>query len=120
MSTTDTCCSIVPYFNVSDENLLRFRELTEQFVAKTQGEDKVLYYGFCFNGNSVHCREGYRDAEGALAHLENIGDILAEALKISTIDRLEIHGPESELAKMRGPLTDLNPSYYVLENGFRR
>ena len=120
MSTTDTCCTIVPYFNVPDENMDQFKALCEQFVAKTSEEEKVLYYGFGFDGNSAHCREGYVDAEGLLAHLENVGELLGQALQISEIARLEVHGPEQELAKLRGPLADLNPAFYTLEYGFRR
>jgi hypothetical protein len=68
----------------------------------------------------AHCREGYEDGEGALAHLENIGPLLAELLQISELTRLEIHGPEEELAKLRGPMADLNPQAFALEYGFRR
>lgn len=55
-----------------------------------------------------------------LAHIENAGHLLGEALNICEIVRLEVHGPEAELAKLRGPLVDLNPEYYVLEYDFRR
>jgi hypothetical protein len=120
MSTNDTCCSIVPYFNVADGKLDNFKEICEQFVAQTEKEDKVLYYGFAFSGSEAHCREGYADAEGLLAHLDNIGEILGKALEISEISRLEVHGPAAELEKLKGPLKDLNPQYFELEYGFRR
>jgi quinol monooxygenase YgiN len=120
MATTDTCCSIVPYFKVPTENLVAFKAICEQFMAKTANEPKCLYYGFSFNGNEAHCREAYQDAEGVLAHLDNIGDIFTEALKIAELSRLEIHGPEQELAKLRAPLASLNPQFFVLEYGFRR
>jgi len=68
----------------------------------------------------VHCREGYQDAGGLLAHLENVGAILEEALKISDLTRLEIHGPEEELAQLRDPLATLKPEFFTLEYGFRR
>src|SRR5207237_10562033 len=32
-----------------------------------------LFYEFTVNGEEVFCREGYTDAEGLLAHLENVG-----------------------------------------------
>ena len=48
----------------------------------------VSYYGFSFYGNEAHCREGYADAEGALAHLENVGQLLEEALKMVELTRL--------------------------------
>jgi quinol monooxygenase YgiN len=120
MSTQDKCCTIAPYFKVSSGNLEAFRKLCEQFVAKASNETKCLYYGFCFDGDEAHCREGYADAESLLAHLKNVGTLLEEALKISQIARLEIHGPEEELAKLREPLAHLKPQFFVLEYGFRR
>ena len=120
MATQDKCCTIVPYFNVQSDKLKDFKALCERFVEKTKGETKCLYYGFSFDGNQAHCREGYEDAEGLLAHLENVGSLLEEALKIAEITRLEVHGPEEELAKLRKPLSDLNPQFFQLEYGFRR
>ncbi len=120
MSTQDKCCTIVPYFKVSSANLQAFREFCEQFVAKTKSEPKCLYYGFSFDGDQAHCREGYEDAEGVLAHLENIGQLLDEALQIAEITRLEVHGPEEEVAKLREPLAKLKPQFFILEYGFRR
>ncbi|MEZ5525113.1 MAG: antibiotic biosynthesis monooxygenase [Pseudomonadales bacterium] len=119
MSTQDTCCTIVPYFNVQPEQMTAFKALCEQFVAKSRTEDGCLYYGFSFNGNEAHCREGYKNAEAALAHLENIGDLLEQALQISELGRLEIHGPEAELEKLRGPLAELPARFFTLEYGFR-
>ena len=93
MSTKDKCCTIVPYFKVPGANMTAFKKLCEQFVAKSKQETKCLYYGFSFDGDRAHCREGYKDAEGLLAHLGNVGQLLGEALKIAEITRLEIHGP---------------------------
>lgn len=120
MTTQDTCCTLVPYFNVHSGKLDDFRNLCERFVEKTAHEPKCLYYGFSFDGDQVHCREGYVDAEGAIAHLDNVGTLLAEALTIADIMRLEVHGPEEELAKLRPALADLNPQFFTLEYGFRR
>jgi hypothetical protein len=120
MATQDTCVTIAPYFYVPAENLAAFKALCERFVATTQQEAKAYYYGFSFDGNQAHCREGYADAEGLLAHLDNVGPLLEQALKIASIARLEIHGPEAELAKLRGPLAGLNPQFFTLEYGFRR
>lgn len=83
-----------------------------------ENKEKCLYYGFSFFGSSAHCREGYADAEGALAHLGNVSDLLD--FKLASLSRLEIHGPEGELARLRGPLAHLNPQFFTLEYGFRR
>ncbi len=120
MATQDTCCTIVPYFKVSSGNLQSFKGVCEQMVEKSRGEAKCLYYGFSFDGDQAHCREGYKDAEGLLAHLQNVGSLLQEALKLAELTRLEVHGPENELDKLRGPLADFNPRFFTLEYGFRR
>ena len=120
MATEDRCCSIVPYFKVTSGKLDTFKKLCERFVARAREEPKCLYYGFCFDGEQAHCREGYEDADGVLAHLQNVGALLEEAFKIAELTRLEIHGPEEELAKLRGPLANLNPRFFLLECGFRR
>lgn len=120
MPTQDQCCTIVPYFKVSEGKIKAFEQLCEQFVEKTTHESKCLYYGFSFDGDRVHCREGYQDAEGLLTHLENVSSLLEEALKISELTRLEIHGPEAELAKLREPLSNIKPQFFTLKYGFRR
>ena len=120
MATQDRCCTVVPYFTVHAGKLDQFKSLCERFVDKSRGETKCLYYGFSFDGDRAHCREGYADAEGLLAHLENVGAMLAEALAIADLTRLEVHGPAGELEKLRQPLAEFKPQYFTLEYGFRR
>jgi quinol monooxygenase YgiN len=120
MATQDRCCTIVPYFKVHEGQLEAFTSLCEQFVEKTENEPQCLYYGFSFDGDQVHCREGYQGAQALLAHLENVGALLEKALTIADMTRLEIHGPEEELAQLRKPLADLKPQFFRLEYGFRR
>lgn len=120
MSLQDHCCALYPYFQVQDGCLEQFRELCQRFVERTATEEKCLYYGFSFSGNQVHCREGYADAAGLLAHLENVGDLLQEALKIAQITRLEVHGPAPEIDRLREPLAAFQPQFFVVEFGFRR
>jgi quinol monooxygenase YgiN len=119
MATSDLVCSIYPYFLVPEENMEKFQELCDRFVEKTHQEPKCLYYGFSFNGLEVHCREAYEDADALLNHLQNVGDILNEALQISELTRLEIHGAASELAKLKEPLKDFAVQYFELQYGFR-
>jgi quinol monooxygenase YgiN len=120
MPVLDKCCTLAPYFKVSSGNLEAFKKLCEQFVAKTSEETKCLYYGFSFDGDQAHCREGYEDAEGLLAHLDKVGPLLEEAMKVAELTRLEVHGPEGELAKLRQPLAKLNAQFFSLEYGIRR
>src|SRR4051812_19355233 len=107
MATQDKCVTIAPYFKVKSGQLEAFKKLCERFVETSKSEPACLYYGYAFNGDMAFCREGYTDAEGLLLHLKHVGPIIEEAQKISELVRVEIHGPETELAKLRGPLVGL-------------
>lgn len=120
MFTVDTCCTLVPYFEVQEGKLDAFKALGPQFVAKTRNEPGCLHYAFSYSGNTAHCREGYVDANALLAHLDNVGQLLGEALKIAEIVRLEVHAPAAEVEKLRQPMASLNPQFFVLEEGIRR
>ena len=116
----DPCVTIVPYFKIKPGQMNVFRELTQRFIARTETESKVLYYGFSFNGDEAHCREGYTGAEGLLEHLQNVGELVTESANSAEIVRLEIHGNAEELAKLREPLKDMPIQWFTLESGFRR
>ena len=120
MALEDNVCTLVPYFTVQDGKLDEFKAIGEKMVAATKTEDDVVFYGFSFNGQKAHCREGYTSAAGILKHLENVGELLQEALKIAKLDLLEVHAPASEIAALQEPLKDLNPAWFTMETGFRR
>lgn len=120
MALEDNVCTLVPYFTVQDGKLDEFKALGEKMVERTRNEDAVSFYGFSFAGQQAHCREGYSNADGILAHLENVDALLQEALKIASLDRLEVHAPASEIAKLEKPLEGLNPTMFTMETGFRR
>ena len=59
METPDNCCTLVPYFKIHEGKLEQMKALCEKFMELTRQEAKVLHYGFSFDGNEMHCREGY-------------------------------------------------------------
>lgn len=120
MALEDTVCTLVPYFTVQDGKLEEFKALGQQMVDKTKNEDDVAFYGFSFSGQRAHCREGYKSAAGILKHLENVDELLQQALKIASLDSLEIHGPASDVAELQDPLKGLNPTFFTMETGFRK
>ena len=36
-------------------------------------------------------------------------------LKLADLVRIEVHGPENELEKLKSPLAHLNPAWFTLE-----
>ena len=105
--------SIHPYFKAHPGKLEAFKAGLPAFRAKTATEKGNLFYEFTINGDEVFCREGYTGADALLAHLENVGALLAEAFKIADLVRLEVHGPTAELDKLRAPLAHLKPEWFV-------
>jgi quinol monooxygenase YgiN len=121
MFKPDAAVTLCPYFEIADGKAAEFKALGPKFVERTRTEPGCLHYVFTFDGMNAHCREGYADAAGVLAHLDNVGALLQEALKAAKIVRLEVHGPAAEIDKLRGPLAGLKPQFFVIEGeGIRR
>src|SRR5437867_9416329 len=109
MSLLSKFVSLHPYFKVHPGKLDAIKAMLPQFTARTATEKAMLLYEFSWNGDELFCREGYTDAEGVLAHLDNVGELLAELLTMGDLTRIEVHGPAMELEKLKKPLAHLNP-----------
>lgn len=117
MSKLSQACSLHPYFQIREGNLDAFLSLMPDFVEKTTTEPGCLYYDFTRNGNLAFCREAYVGAEEVLAHLENVGELLGKFLELSDLTRLEVHGPQAEIDKLREPMAALNPDFFIRATG---
>ncbi len=109
--------SIHPYFKTHEGKLEAFKELLPQFIKRTSTEEMCHWYDFTIGGDTVHCREAYDGADGLLAHLGNVDSVIAQALTVSDLVRVEVHGPAAELAKLKEPLAGLNPEYFEFHSG---
>ena len=112
--------SIHPYFKVHPGRMTPAKDLLRQMVARTLTESANLFYDFTINGDVVFCREAYVGAEGLLKHVENVGPVLAEFLKLADVLRVEIHGANAHIEKLKGPLAGLKPEWFVFECGVVR
>ena len=117
MALLSTAVSIHPYFQIHPGQLDAFSKVIETFIETTGTEEGCLYYDFTLNGDEAFCREAYTNGDTALFHLQNVDHVIKQALEISTMTRLEIHGPEAELEKLRGPLAGLAPAWFVHQGG---
>jgi hypothetical protein len=120
MSNSVPVVSIHPYFKAKPGQLAAAKALLPKFVAKAASEKQTLHYDFTINGDEIHCRETYAGAAGLLTHLDGIGALLGDMLQLVDLTRLEVHGPADELAKLKGPLADLKPAWFVYECGVER
>ena len=113
MKLPSTFVSLHPYFKAHPGKLESMKAGLLAFCDKTATEEGNLFYDFPINGDEIFCREGYEGAEALLTHLQNVGPLLGEALKIADLIRLEVHGPAAELEKLKGPLAHLDPQWFV-------
>ena len=121
MNYSDNAVSIHSYFKISDENLQGFKRLSVDLIEVTRGEMGCLFYGFSYADGEAYCREGYKDADSLVSHLDNVSDLFEKLVSISELVRLEVHGPQDEITKLREwpSIKKLNPKYYLVEGGFR-
>jgi quinol monooxygenase YgiN len=105
--------SLHPYFKVPPDKMPHLKAILPEFAAKTRNETGNLFYEFTINGDEVFCREAYVNAEALLAHLDNVSAMLAQALTMAKLVRIEVHGPAAELDKLKEPLAELNPAWFV-------
>jgi quinol monooxygenase YgiN len=125
----DTVVHLYPYFSLKEGREADFKKIWSDAYAATQanaGDEKTHQYAFSFdtsNGTTASCRESYGDADGVLAHLNNVGEPLGAAIKEgdgpATILRLELHGPKDQLEKLKPTFDPLGTVYFETGWGFR-
>ena len=83
MNTHKNSVSYHPYFTIYPGKRDEVEALLARLVEATSTEEKCLFYNFTMNGDHLFCREAYIGAEGAQAHLANVGALIEELLKVS-------------------------------------
>ena len=116
----DTSVALYPYFKIHPGKLPQFKDLVGRFIEKSRSEPGCLYYMYTFNGDIGHCREAYVNADALLKHAENVGAEIQEAMTLSDVLRMEVHGPAAELDKLRELLTPLGTQFFILDRGIGR
>src|SRR5204862_7565721 len=118
MSLLSKFVRLHPYFKVHPGKLDGVKAMLPQFTARTATEKAMLLYEFSWNAGERFGREGYTDAEGVLAHLDNVGELLAELLTMGDLARIDVHGPATELEKLKKPRAHLHPAWFTITESF--
>jgi len=113
LASDETLCVMV-YWDIKD--YAKFLAGVKEFQHLTKQEEKVKYYGFCLHGSKAICREGYDCAEGFLEHLQNVDGPLKAAMAVADVVRVEVHGPTSEVDKLREPLKSFPAVFWSYPN----
>lgn len=119
----DTHVTIVPYFTVPDGKMDEFKKGFPQFYehtkAGTAARGDCLYYGFAIEGNTVFCREGYKNGDAVLAHLGEVRAELDVAVKLVGEGglNLAVMGPATELEKLKVAMGSLGTKFFASDEG---
>ena len=108
---------IHPYFKIKPDQLETVKAMLPKFVERVGAEPTCIFYGFTMHEDELFCQEAYEGAEGALAHLDNVGQLLGQLLELAELVRLEVHGPAAELDKLQQPLASMAPKYFTWQCG---
>merc|ERR1712144_104222 len=91
-----------------------------EFVEATKTEKGCVYYGWTKVGDKLFCREAYKNAEGVLAHLDNVGALVGKMLEAAaTLDKIELHGPPAEMDKCKATMDGFGTTYWAIDSGFQ-
>merc|ERR1711959_755434 len=70
----DNTCTLAPYFKLKDA--AKFKELWKADYAKFAHKDDCVHYAFTFTDDDrAHCREAYKNAEGVIQHIKDVGGV---------------------------------------------
>jgi len=117
----DTHITILPEFTVPEGRMDEFKAGFEKFYNATKngsGASGMYYYGFSVVGDSVYCREGYKNAEAALKHGLDIKELAQEPMKVVGAGGVKINvvGPAAELEKLKPKLAERGAVFWELDN----
>jgi len=116
----DGTVTLAPYFVVHDKD--KFCSIWRADFAHFQHKDDCVHYAFTFSEDGrAHCREAYHDAKAVLQHLADVDTPLNAVLDpaVAQLEKLEVHGPASELELLRDALSPLGAKFFACEWGFR-
>lgn len=120
MALEDLTVTLAPYFKLHDRE--KFTSIWRADYAQFAHKDQCVHYAFTFSDdNQAHCREAYPSAAAVLQHLADVDAPLKAVLdpSIAELERLEVHGPASEIELLREALTPLGAKFFICEWGFR-
>ena len=109
-------CTMHAYFRVEDESGVA--AALAELVDKSRAEDSCMYYGWTRAGRTLFCREGYTGAAGILAHLANVS-ACGGLTNFAKPQRIEIHGPKEEIAKLQQTADEMGATCYTRQSGFQ-
>jgi quinol monooxygenase YgiN len=108
---SENFCTMTPQYTIKDWDAAR--PIMQQIIDRSNQEPGCTYFGWEKSGNKLNSRENFTDGNAMRAHIENVKPLL-EQLKSgpALLDKLELHGPDKEMEKIKDVAASLNPEYF--------
>ncbi len=108
---------VIARFKIHDGKLEEFKNWASTCKEAVQQKDPgTLEYDWYFNNSQTECvvRETYSDSNAVMAHMGNLGELLAQGTELADLS-LEIYGDPSE--ELSNAAAGLNPAVYSYFQG---
>jgi quinol monooxygenase YgiN len=115
---TANFCTVEPTFTLHDKAAAE--PFMAEMVEATRAEKGCVYYGWTICGNKLFCREAYVDGPAVVEHFRNAVPLVGAMLEsgAASLDKIEIHGPASEVEKTKVAADPLGAAYFTTEGTF--
>ena len=97
--------------------LAEFKQWASDAIAIVRAKDAgTSEYDWYFNADETECvvKETYEDSNAVMAHLGNVGELLAKGAEFGDMT-LEVYGNPSE--ELANATADMNPAVYTFFKG---
>jgi len=116
----DTHVSVTARFALAEGKLEDFRSGFPEFYRAVQaGTRGCLYFGLAVSGSEALSREGYKDAECCLTHLNDVKVPFDKAVAAAGEGglKVDVMGPAGELEKLKAAMDPMGAVYWELDAG---
>lgn len=109
----NTQCTMQPHYTIEDWDTAK--PIMQSIIDQSSKDPACTYFGFHKSGNKLHSQEAFTDGDAMKAHMNAVRPLM-EQLKAgpAKLERLEMHGPEPELSKVKDAAAALQiePEYF--------
>lgn len=113
---TASPCTMSPHYTICEWE--KAGPIMREIFEAANQEPGCIYFGWERSGNKLHSRETFVDGDSLKTHVDRV-KLLIDELRAgpATLDRLEVTGPASELAKIKVITAGLSPhpEYFEIE-----
>ena len=103
--------------SIGTAGLAEFKRVAAEALAVTKTEPGTLQYDWFFSADEAVCvvRETYADSDAVLAHLGNVGPLLAPLIELAGGVKLEVFGSPSQ--QLLDATAAFQPTVYGFSQG---